>query len=293
MVCSMTGFGKASGLLDGDEVTVELSTVNHRFLDCTLRLPNSWNALEQPLKAVVKDKLSRGKVNAFVSRKRGSEGGVTSIEFHEDVARSYIDASKDLVRLQGTMSTLSIDTLIRLEGVLTLKEPEEDLDKAQACLEKLLAEALEQAESMRRTEGAQLAEDIRGRMTDLRAALARIEARLPEVRALYEERLRQRIVELVADPSVAEERVMLEVAVMAEKSDVTEEVVRLKGHYDHIDELLASTEPIGRRLDFLAQEIQREMNTLGVKSRDSAIAREVLDMKAELEKIREQLMNIE
>lgn len=293
MVCSMTGFGKASALLDADEVTVEVSTVNHRFLDCTLRLPGPWNALEQPLKAVVKKRLARGKVYAFVSRKRGMGGAHQGVQFDEQVARSYIDASKDLVRMLGSMETLSIDTLMRLDGVVSLAEPEEDLDKAVAFLTGLLNEAIEQAESMRRTEGAQLAEDIRGRVTDLRAVLARVEERLPEVRAHYEERLRQRITELVSDPAVTEDRVMLEVAVMAEKVDVTEEVVRLKGHYDHIEELLASSEPIGRRLDFLAQEIQREMNTLGVKSRDSAVAREVLEMKAELEKIREQLQNIE
>lgn len=293
MVCSMTGFGKASGLLDADEITVEVSTVNHRFLDCTLRLPNAWNALEQPLKALVKQKLSRGKVYAFISRKRGAEASGQAVQFDEDIARSYIDVSKDLVRMLGTMETLSIDTLIRLDGVVTLSDPDEDIEKAQACLENLLGEALEQAEAMRRTEGGQLADDIRARVGALRGVLDQIEARLPEVRQVYEERLKQRIGELIDDPAVTEERVMLEVAVMAEKSDVTEEVVRLKGHYDHIEELLVSAEPIGRRLDFLAQEIQREMNTLGVKCRDSAVARLVLDMKAELEKIREQLMNIE
>lgn len=293
MVCSMTGFGKASGLLDADEITVEVSTVNHRFLDCTLRLPNAWNALEQPLKALVKQKLSRGKVYAFISRKRGAEASGQAVQFDEDIARSYIDVSKDLVRMLGTMETLSIDTLIRLDGVVTLSDPDEDIEKAQACLENLLGEALEQAEAMRRTEGGQLADDIRARVGALRGVLDQIEARLPEVRQVYEERLKQRIGELIDDPAVTEERVMLEVAVMAEKSDVTEEVVRLKGHYDHIEELLESAEPIGRRLDFLAQEIQREMNTLGVKCRDSAVARLVLDMKAELEKIREQLMNIE
>ena len=293
MVFSMTGFGKASGLLEGDEITVEVSTVNHRFLDCTLRLPNSWNALEQPLKALVKKKLSRGKVYAFVSRKRGAEGGGQSIQVDEEIAKSYIETSKILVRLMGTMETMSIDTLMRLDGVVTLSDPDEDIEQAHECLAKLLDEALEQAEAMRRTEGAQLADDIRGRVTELRTVLARIEERLPEVRQQYEERLRQRIGELTDDPAVTEERVMLEVAVMAEKSDVTEEIVRLKGHYGHIEELLESEEPIGRRLDFLAQEIQREMNTLGVKCRDSAVAREVLDMKAELEKVREQLQNIE
>jgi uncharacterized protein (TIGR00255 family) len=293
MVCSMTGFGKASGQLKGDEISVELSTVNHRFLDCTLRLPSSWTALEQPLKGVVKDTLGRGKVYAVVTRKRGAEGGGQAVQFDAEIARSYVDASKELVRIQGTMETLSIDTLIRLDGVVSLSEPEEDLDSVLEFLTKLLGEALAQADQMRQTEGGQLAADIRGRVAGLREILARIEERLPEVRKLYEERLRQRIADLVDDPAVTEERVMLEVAVMAEKSDVTEEVVRLKGHYDHIEELLEAAEPIGRRLDFLAQEIQREMNTLGVKCRDSAISREVLDMKAELEKVREQLQNIE
>jgi len=293
MVYSMTGFGKASGQFEGDEVTVEVSTVNHRFLDCSLRLPNSWNALEHPLKTVVKEQLGRGKVYAIVARKRSAKSSGQSVQFDADIARSYVDISKDLVRILGTMETLSIETLIRLDGVVSLAEPEEDLDTTLAFLTGLLGEALAQAGQMRATEGAQLASDIRTRVTGLREILARIEERLPEVRAAYEERLRQRIAELVDDPSVTEERVMLEVAVMAEKSDVTEEVVRLKGHYDHIEELLGATEPIGRRLDFLAQEIQREMNTLGVKCRDSAIAREVLDMKAELEKVREQLQNIE
>jgi len=236
--------------------------------------------------------VSRGKVTAVVSRKRHRSRGST-IRFDAEVARQYMEASKELARMLRTDEVLSLNVLAGLDGVFCEEESEEDLAQAEGEIVQVLAEALDRLDAMRESEGRALVADIRKRIALMRDSLAAIEHRLPELNALYETRLRERIGELTTDLSLTEERIAIEVAIMAEKSDVTEEVVRLKSHLDHVEESLDSDEPMGRRLDFMAQEIQREVNTLGVKTRDADVAQVVLDMKAELGKIREQVQNIE
>jgi uncharacterized protein (TIGR00255 family) len=186
-----------------------------------------------------------------------------------------------------------LNVLVELEGVLYQEETDEDIEALEPSLVSVLEAALEKLDGMRLTEGKALEQDVRSRLVSMRATLSSIEARLPELNSAYETRLRTRIRDLNAEAGLTEERIAIEVALMAEKTDVTEEVVRFRTHLDHMEEILASKDSIGRRLDFLTQEIQREVNTLGVKTRDANVAKEVLDLKAETEKIREQIQNIE
>lgn len=292
MTRSMTGYGKAACDFNGDAVSVEIGTVNHRYLDCSCRMPNAWSALESVVRDVVKDKLSRGKVNVSITRKR-APSSESAVRFDLQVARQYVAACDELRETLGLTGQLSLDTLAQMEGVFYHEDPEQDMDEARAVLERLVSEAVDNLNAMRLSEGEALAQEVGARVEALRQALARVEERLPALNQLYDERLRARIADLSSEVSVTEDRIALEVALLAEKGDVTEEVVRLKTHFDHVIEMLTSPKPCGRELNFLTQELQREVNTLGVKVRDTDVAREVLGMKAEVEKIREQVQNIE
>lgn len=292
MIRSMTGFGKAADALNGDEVVAEVSSVNHRYLDCSVRLPNGWHALEPMVRETVKQRLSRGKIFVTITCNKGAESPA-SVRFDRAAAEQYVNASKELEQLAGVQGTLSVDVLAQLEGVFSQEEPEQDLDKAGATVRGVLDKALAALDAMRLTEGAALADECRQRVGALRQTLTSIEARLPAIETAYEARLRQRLAELTAEVSITEERLAVELALLADKGDVTEEVVRLKAHMDHMLELLEAGEPVGRSLNFLAQELQREANTLGAKCRDTDVAKEVLTIKTELEKIREQVQNIE
>ncbi|GMU93850.1 MAG: YicC family protein [Candidatus Hydrogenedentota bacterium] len=292
MTRSMTGFGKASGEYNGQTVTVEIASVNSRYLDCILRLPPAWLALDTLVKQTVRKHISRGKLTVNVNRKRG-ESGAKRIHFDGGVATQYLEAAKEIASMIGTYETLSLNVLAQLEGVLYQEEPEDDLIALEPILVEVVERALANLNEMRSNEGRALAADLRQRVETLRQGVAVIEARLPELNGLYEQRLRTRLSELKAEAGLTEERIAIETAIMAEKSDVTEEVVRLKQHLRHIDEILDSSEPAGRKLDFLLQEIHREVNTLGVKTRDANVAKDIVTLKAELEKMREQIQNVE
>lgn len=288
----MTGFGKAACDYRNSMVSVELSTVNHRYLDASLRVPYEWSSAEPALRERLKDFLSRGKLNVSINRKRlGS--GEKPLVLDTLVAQQYVDAAHELAKMTGDTSTLDLNTLAQLPGVFQQQEEDEDKDEAQAMLLKVLSEALENLNSMRDAEGQKLYDDLKLRIQIIGETLAAIEERLPELNELYASKMRTRIAELTEESTITEERIALEVAVFSDKGDVTEEVVRLKSHMDHTQELMDSDEPCGRKLNFLTQEFQREMNTLGSKVRDTDVVRHVLAMKSELEKFREQIQNIE
>lgn len=293
MTHSMTGYGRADGELDGDVISVELSSVNHRFLDCSVRAPYVWAALEPVLKETVRQRVGRGKVNVSINRKRGVSAGRQTVSLDAHVAQQYIEAARDLGKMLGTMESLSLNTLAALDGVFAHEEPEEDLERVQDTVVRILNEAISRLNTMRQTEGRALAEELRYRVTQMRESLATIEQRLPELNGIYEQKLRTRIDELKGDTAVTEERIAMEIAFIADKGDVTEEVVRLKTHFDHMVEMLERSEPVGRELSFLSQELQREVNTLGSKIHDGDVIKEVLRMKSEVERIREQVQNIE
>lgn len=292
MTRSMTGFGKAAGEYNGQAITVEVSAVNSRYLDCNLRLPPSWNSLDPILKQTFRKHIQRGKLTVTVNRKR-TMSATKSVKFDAGIAQQYLDAAKELTSMIGSYETLPLHVLAQLDGVLYHEEADEDLSAVEPILVKIAEDAIARLDEMRANEGKALAEEIRVRVGLIRQGTGNIEARLPELNALYEERLRTRINELRTETNITDERMAIEVALMAEKSDVTEEVVRLKQHLDHMIEILDAKEPSGRKLDFLTQEIHREVNTLGVKTRDANVAKDVLGLKAEVEKMREQIQNIE
>jgi uncharacterized protein (TIGR00255 family) len=292
LIRSMTGFGKASCEFNDSMVSMELSTVNHRYLDASIRLPYEWSSAESNLREILKDFLSRGKLNISINRKR-LQGGEKGLVLDTTVAQKYIDASKELAHLSGTEESLSLSTLSQFPGVFQQKEDEEDMEQALKSLQTLLREALTNLNEMRNVEGSKLYTDLAHRIELIRTTIEEVEARLPELNEIHTTRLRERIVELVEDNTVAEDRIAMEVAVLSDKGDVTEELVRLKSHLEHALELMDGAEAAGRKLNFLTQEIQREINTLGSKVRDTEVVRHVLDMKSELEKFREQIQNIE
>ncbi|HPG66403.1 MAG TPA: YicC family protein [Candidatus Hydrogenedentes bacterium] len=288
----MTGFGKAARVLDGETITVELSAVNHRFLDCAIHLPPPWLSLEADVKAAVRDRITRGRLNIWIGRRR--EGSFDRpIRFNAAVARQYVEAAHELGAMLGAPGTLSLDVLAQLDGVFYPEDRDEDQERLKAVLLDALNEALDALNDRRTKEGEALASDVRLRVDAMLEALAAIEARLPELEQVHIERLRARMAELNVQAQLAEERMAIELALLAEKGDVTEESVRLKTHLAHALDLVASDGPVGRELNFLIQEIQRETNTLGSKVRDTEVSREVIRIKSELEKFREQAQNIE
>ncbi len=292
MARSMTGFGRAACELDGERITIEVSTVNHRFLESSFRLPPVWTSLEPFLRESLRTQVARGKVNVSVRREHGPLGRMR-VRFDAEVAQRYIAACRELSGLLGTGEGLSLNTLATLDGVFYPEESEQDLERAKEKLTTCLTDALAQLNAARCAEGTAMAADIEARVAAMGEAVEVIEAKVPELDTAYEEKLRARLAELTADTTLREDRVAIEVALLADKNGINEEVVRLKAHLNHVREMLASNEPIGRELNFLAQEIQREANTLGSKLRDIGVTREVLRIKSELEKLREQAQNIE
>ena len=292
MARSMTGFGRAITAYADEQITVEISAVNHRFLESSFRLPPAWASLEAPLRELVKQETTRGKVNISVRREYGPLGRVR-IRLDEEVSAHYVDASRRLAEILNTSEELSLDRLVTLDGVFIHEDAAQDIEAVQAMLEAALVEALRSFNQARENEGVALLRDMAARLAAIEASVVRVEARFPEISALYRARLSERVRELVADANVKEERVALEVAMMADRMDVTEETVRLRAHLEHGRALFQSSEPVGRDLNFLVQEMGREINTMGSKLRDVEAAREVLLMKSELEELREQIQNIE
>ncbi len=292
MIRSMTGFGKAGAEFDGKHITLELTSVNHRFLDASVRLPPEWAPLDPMIREALKDRLSRGKVTLNINRKRGA-ASAKALRFDIEVAKKYIEAAHELGQIAGQYEKLTVNTLARLDGVFYHEDSEEDLERARELVLGLLQKAVDQLDAMRDREGEAMASELSQRLDNIRRRLDTVETRLPELNKQYEEKLRTRVRELAGDTSIAEERIAIEVAMLADKGDVTEETVRLRAHLAHAGAIMADGEPSGRKLNFLTQEIQREINTLGSKVRDNDVLREVLEMKTELEKFREQIQNIE
>ncbi len=292
MARSMTGFARVSAALGGETITIEVSSVNHRFLDSSVRLPGQWAMVEPALRAVIKKHLSRGKINIFVRHGRGA-GMTLPVRLDPERARQYIGAAKEIMHLMRSTDALSLNTLITLDGVMTTIEEEPDTDEIERVLCAALENALEQLNEMRSHEGNALTSALTMHLESLEAAMQEVEEQAPTLVAAYQERLRNRMEEINAEVGVKEERLALEVAVMAERMDVTEELVRLKAHIEHAREIISMDGAIGRDLNFLTQEIQREVNTLGAKLRGVDTCRNIIEMKSEVEKFREQLQNIE
>lgn len=291
----MTGYGRAKKTLSNRDITVEVRSVNNRYLDCTVKLPRAYIFAEDAIKGRVQKAISRGKVDVFVTiDSTGADEEVVVV--NEGLARSYLEALRKLYEIDGgnylQKQSYAAD-LARIPDVLTVTKAEEDLESVGADICEVLDEALASYNQMRATEGKKLAEDIGGRLTTIETLTGKVEELSPETVREYREKLTARMQEVLQSTTIDESRILTEAAIYADKVAVDEETVRLRSHVSQLRDMLLSDEPMGRKMDFLIQEVNRESNTIGSKCNDVAIARDVVALKAEVEKIREQVQNIE
>lgn len=292
MVKSMTGYGRARETLNKRDITVEVRSVNNRYLDCAVKMPRAYIFAEDAIKARVQKAVSRGKVDVFVTIDT-SAADVAVVAVNEPLARGYYEA---LMQLKGTFSMegdVSPVALAKFPDVLTVTKADEDVETVSADICQVLDKALAAYNEMRAAEGRKLAEDIGGRVQTIETVVGKVEERSPQTVAAYRERLEGKMREVLQSTTIDESRILTEAAIFADKIAVDEETVRLRSHIAQLRDMLCSEQPIGRKLDFLIQEVNRECNTIGSKCNDLTITQDVVNMKAEVEKIREQVQNIE
>ena len=293
MIKSMTGYGRARETRNGRDITIEVRSVNNRYLDCSVKMPRAYIFAEDALKQRVQKAVSRGKVDVFVTVD-ASAADVTKVAVNSGLAAQYAAALNELAELCGpTAYKLTPEVLARFPDVLSVTKADEDLEAVGADLCAVLDAALEAFSAMRAVEGEKLAEDIGNRLTAIETYTGQVEARSPETVAEYRARLTARMQEVLQNVSVDPQRILTEAAVYADKVAVDEETVRLRSHVAQLRTMLRSGEPMGRKMDFLIQEVNREANTIGSKCGDVAIAQVVVNLKAEVEKMREQVQNVE
>jgi len=292
LIRSMTGYGRATKIAAGYTITIELRSVNHRYFDCTVRAPRVFVYMEEPVKARLQKAVARGKVDVFVTLEAGEDSGL-KVELNLAAADSYVAALKELKERYSLDGKIELMSLARFPEVFTVEKAEADEDELLAAVLSTLDEALEGYIEMSAREGENLAADILARAAGILEAVDRIEARSEAAVADYREKLLARMKDLLASVTIDESRILTEAAIYADKTAITEEAVRLRSHVAQLRELFAAGGQVGRKLDFLIQEFNREANTIGSKGNDVELAREVVDLKAEIEKIREQVQNIE
>ena len=292
MVKSMTGYGRARQTLNGRDITVEVRSVNNRYLDCTVKVPRTYIFAEDAVKARVQKAVSRGKVDVFITIDAAA-ADETVVAVNEPLARGYYEALTRLKDMFSLEDGLNAVTLAKFPDVLTVTKAEEDLESVAADICAVLDKALAAYNAMRTVEGGKLREDIAGRADTIEAVVGKVEERSPQTVAAYREKLLARMQEVLQSTAIDESRILTEAAIFADKIAVDEETVRLRSHLSQLRTMLESDQPIGRKLDFLIQEVNRECNTIGSKCNDLTIAQDVVNMKAEVEKIREQVQNIE
>ncbi len=292
MIKSMTGYGRAVETVNGREFTVELRSVNNRYLDCTVKLPRSVSFAEEAVKQAVKQAVSRGKVDVFISIKSEAAED-TSVTLNKAVLEGYLTAMRQMVAEFGVKDDISVSTVSRLPEVFTMEKPEVDEEQLLADLLSVVQMALGSYNTMRATEGAALDADLRSRGNTILELVAQVEQGNAQTVVDYRARLENKLREVLENTNIDESRILTEAAIFADKVAVDEETVRLRSHLDQMNTMLTVGGAIGRKLDFLLQEMNREANTIGSKCTDVRLARIVVDIKAELEKIREQTQNIE
>ena len=292
MVRSMTGYGHAQATLHGRDISVEIRSVNHKYFDFSVRTPRCYSFVEDKIRSYVKERVARGKIDVYVSILTVDETAAEVI-LNKSLAEGYIKALRELQSEFGLTDDISVSSVARYSDIFTVKRAEQDEDEVWNDLCGVLSAALEQFVAMRETEGAKLRDDVMGRMHHILGVVEKIEELSPQTLANYEARLRAKIEELLGDASVDEQRLLTETAIFADKIAVDEETVRLRSHFAQMDNMLSSGEAVGRKLDFIVQEMNREANTIGSKCQNSDVAHMVVEIKAEIEKIREQIQNIE
>ncbi len=292
MIKSMTGYGRGQQILNGREIMVEIKSVNHRYFEFSARVPRAYGYLEEKLKSFVQGKVSRGKIDVSVTV-FNIEGKEAQIEVNQSIASGYVDALRKANEVIGLTDDLSLSQLIRLPDIFNIIKNTEDEEVIWNDVKIVADEAVNNFVSMREVEGQKMKDDIKSRLVYINELVGKVEERSPMVTEAYRERLYKKISEILNDKKIDEQRILTEAAVFSEKTAVDEETVRLKSHIHQFDTLLDSKESVGRKLDFLIQEFNRESNTIGSKAQDIEITRIVVELKSEIEKIREQIQNIE
>ncbi len=292
MVKSMTGYGRASETLHMRGITAEVRSVNHRYFDCTLKTGRAFNFLDDPVKAEVSKSIMRGKTDVFITIDT-TESDNVAVRVNEPLLRGYLDVFEKLNSDYGVENNVSVSELIRIPDVLTVEKQEDDLDELTADVLTVIKDALASHSEMREKEGARLAEDMLSRLDLLSDFTNQVEIRSPKCVDEYRQKLESRMKEILEDTTIEPQRILTEAAIFADKIAVTEEIVRLRSHIAQFKDMLKKGGAVGRKLDFLVQELNREVNTIGSKANDLEVTSIVVDMKAEIEKIREQVQNIE
>ena len=292
LIRSMTGYGRCVETVNGREFTVELRSVNNRYLDCNVKLPRSVSFAEDAVKQAVKTAVSRGKVDVYISIKSEAAED-TAISLNKTVLEGFLGAMRQMVAEYGVKDDISVSTVSRLPDVFTVEKPDVDEEQLLSDLLSVVGKALDAYNAMRATEGAALDADLRSRGNTILDFVAQVEQGNAQTVKDYRARLEAKLREVLENTNIDESRILTEAAIFADKVAVDEETVRLRSHLDQMNTMLTGGGAIGRKLDFLLQEMNREANTIGSKCTDVKLARIVVDIKAELEKIREQTQNIE
>lgn len=292
MIKSMTGFGRAERTVNGRSITVEIRSVNHRYYEYSARIPRAYGYIEDRLKSVVASGVSRGKVEAAVTI-TAAEGFQPAVAVDMETARGYISALRLANEELGLTDDITLSRLMKLPDIFTVEKPEENEELITSDVCDTARDALEAFIAMRSAEGESMYADINGRLETISGMVGEIERLSPISAENYRSRLYARLCEVLADTNADEQRVITEAAIFADKTAVAEETVRLRSHICQLGELIKQDGPVGRKLDFLIQEFNREANTIGSKAQDIAVTKLVVDLKSEIEKIREQIQNIE
>lgn len=292
MIYSMTGYGGAKGEVDGISVSAELKSVNNRYLDVNVRIPKSCLFAEEPVRSAVAACVNRGKLDVFISVDSSLADNIT-IDVNEALAAAYIEAVRAIAAKYELKDELSALSVARFPDVMSAQKEDADRDIVCRAILSVLETALGDYNSMRSREGEKLKQDILGKLSNIEAMVSAVEARSPETVKEYRQKLLDKMREVLGEAGVDEARILQEAAIYADRVSVDEETVRMRSHIHQFRQMLEQGSPVGRKLDFLIQEMNREANTTGSKCSDSEIAKIVIDMKAEIEKIREQVQNIE
>ena len=292
MLRSMTGYGRGHQVVGNYDITVEVKSVNHRYFEFSSRIPKAYQFLEEKIKTAVQNGCSRGKVEASVSIQLIG-GGENEVTLNVDITRGYLAALRSSAGELDLLDDLRLSDLVQFPDIFTVRKRELDPEEVWEAVRGVAEEAVNSFVRMREREGRQLKEDLVGRLENIAGTLSFIEERAPVLKEEYYNRLYQKITELLADKNIDETRLVTEAAIFADRVAIDEETVRLRSHLKQFAELLETDLPVGRKLDFLVQEMNRETNTIGSKCQDVDITRRVVDIKSEIEKIREQIQNLE
>lgn len=292
MIKSMTGFGRGNVEQAERGFVVEMKSVNHRYFDINIRMPKSLFALEDKIRKTIQEKVNRGKIDVFITQNNSVKESTIAV-FNEKLADSYVDCLKEIKARYGAKDDLSVTQIAKFPDVITLSQQEEDIDGLWSVLQKSLNDAIDMLVKMRECEGEKLKTDALIKCSNIKAQVDEIEKKAPNVTVQFREKLMLRLNEVIQNTNLDENRIAMEVALLGDKTCIDEEIVRLNSHLIQMKDTLDLNEPIGRKADFIVQEMNREANTIASKANDINITNIVLNIKTDIEKIREQIQNIE